>query len=225
MTAEQPKSIYAGIWPMEVVPSNIDTLTNFRQQGNSLAASVAHTMRAESRELPDKLKDVTIKHALSHNISFYGALRLSMNVLYSYRKAFIGMLNTEEMLRNGEMWSAPLSLEKQEDNERFYKKFIQNPDPIAEQEVIDSMTVYSASVEVKYATLAHKLTQSSPLEVVDFIISIEDQELAERKTEDPYEITMNQEMRFALERGRLRFHQLYEAGQKAGLEPPKVIGS
>ena len=203
MTAEQRPGykLLKIDWPAEVTLDDLAEIHRFRGEGRSLAASVAQTILDESKQ---PSFDLAVEGSDQADIKIFGALGRfqahSLSRLYGAAARLI--LDAEAAIRGGESIVEELIAEF--DGKQVSYTDVQGAKP--------DQPVREAYMEVRRQQYATILTQNGPLALVDFYVDSRIESIKGR----PSNIILPKKKEaaiVALDKGRQRFHQLYDAAQ------------
>lgn len=208
-------------WPKTISKEDLSTISNLRKD-NSLSASIAKMIIQESEVLIDNLVSTIIGRFIkekSEGSTFLLAIinsYLAKGALSAYLAPSRMILKAEEYIRTGES-SVSESSKKSMKFESAVQNFVNESGQIFGKEIIDFDAIDAIGQIEDDIDLRHfgeMLTKEPPLKVVDLY----SEKLRKKiETDTPEEVDKDGMVRnllqSSLEQGRIRFHQLYEAGQ------------
>lgn len=207
MTAENPMfGLLPEIpWPKKTTEESLAKINEYRQQNRSLAASVALSIRNETTE---------ILRSWNPKVTLVEGIQLT-EIILTYFEPASGILSAESHLTSLEETPGK-SLEEGEMDD-WFSLLLTTAKIVAERlpqlDFDAEIAKERADIHVLPGFLSSMLIQMSPSEMIDNYTNYLTQKLAlERKQSPPYNL-----LKEALELGRQRFHQLYNAAQEAGL--------
>ena len=209
-------------WPTRVSEAHLGDIATYRRQGKGLGASVSLTMLEEAKSLATFLTD-----AQSEGTDIEGELDVlnSGFIIFShYLKAPSLFLEADSVVWTDEPVEANLN-EGEAIVWNLMVGHIQAKIMEEQGKNVDQVEEITEKIEVQREAETHLLVlhladqlrrKVPPLEVVDIAIQAEKDRL--RKTLITTEASpVAQMLGYVMEKGRLRFHQLYVAAQETGL--------